>query len=169
MIRRPPRSTLFPYTTLFRSQRLDDRGEGQDVGVRPHAERLAVEDDQREGQPDIEGGAATALRVDRDGAAERLDVAAHDVEPDPAARDLTHRVGGREPGLPDQPEDLVVGRPSVRGQQPELFGLPRDPVAVEPATVVGDLQMDVAALLVGPEAQMPDPGLARGATRLGRL
>src|SRR2546430_11718871 len=23
MIRRPPRSTLFPYTTLFRSQRLD--------------------------------------------------------------------------------------------------------------------------------------------------
>src|SRR2546430_6046634 len=24
MIRRPPRSTLFPYTTLFRSQELDD-------------------------------------------------------------------------------------------------------------------------------------------------
>src|SRR3712207_8305057 len=24
MIRRPPRSTLFPYTTLFRSQRLED-------------------------------------------------------------------------------------------------------------------------------------------------
>src|SRR2546426_8444857 len=28
MIRRPPRSTLFPYTTLFRSQRA---GEGDDV------------------------------------------------------------------------------------------------------------------------------------------
>src|SRR5258708_29311891 len=26
MIRRPPRSTLFPYTTLFRSDRLLDRG-----------------------------------------------------------------------------------------------------------------------------------------------
>src|SRR2546430_13572016 len=26
MIRRPPRSTLFPYTTLFRSQRADRRG-----------------------------------------------------------------------------------------------------------------------------------------------
>src|SRR3712207_6859328 len=25
MIRRPPRSTLFPYTTLFRSSRCDDR------------------------------------------------------------------------------------------------------------------------------------------------
>src|SRR5947208_4590341 len=28
MIRRPPRSTLFPYTTLFRSQRLRRRGGG---------------------------------------------------------------------------------------------------------------------------------------------
>src|SRR2546427_13205286 len=28
MIRRPPRSTLFPYTTLFRS-----RGEGNDFGI----------------------------------------------------------------------------------------------------------------------------------------
>src|SRR5216683_1994414 len=26
MIRRPPRSTLFPYTTLFRSHRLSQRG-----------------------------------------------------------------------------------------------------------------------------------------------
>src|SRR2546427_6837501 len=26
MIRRPPRSTLFPYTTLFRSRRVDDAG-----------------------------------------------------------------------------------------------------------------------------------------------
>src|SRR3712207_7591484 len=26
MIRRPPRSTLFPYTTLFRSRRLQQRG-----------------------------------------------------------------------------------------------------------------------------------------------
>src|SRR2546427_8125548 len=28
MIRRPPRSTLFPYTTLFRSRRLCPRNEG---------------------------------------------------------------------------------------------------------------------------------------------
>src|SRR5438067_10474255 len=28
MIRRPPRSTLFPYTTLFRSGRLDRPGRG---------------------------------------------------------------------------------------------------------------------------------------------
>src|SRR5256885_10618402 len=47
MIRRPPRSTLFPYTTLFRS--LAAR---QDPG-RPGAERAA--------QPDPGGAAATGF------------------------------------------------------------------------------------------------------------
>src|SRR3712207_7242753 len=50
MIRRPPRSTLFPYTTLFRSARRRDDREGQlrqgvqdargPVHVRGHLERL---------------------------------------------------------------------------------------------------------------------------------
>src|SRR3712207_7009326 len=37
MIRRPPRSTLFPYTTLFRSHELEHR----------HAERLALDVEHR--------------------------------------------------------------------------------------------------------------------------
>src|SRR5437870_6594907 len=32
MIRRPPRSTLFPYTTLFRSRRRQDQGASQGTG-----------------------------------------------------------------------------------------------------------------------------------------
>src|SRR2546422_3025071 len=39
MIRRPPRSTLFPYTTLFRSQddhRLDRRGQRRPHDLREH-------------------------------------------------------------------------------------------------------------------------------------
>src|SRR3712207_2861188 len=32
MIRRPPRSTLFPYTALFRSCLLDDRRHGTAIG-----------------------------------------------------------------------------------------------------------------------------------------
>src|SRR2546421_4060680 len=39
MIRRPPRSTLFPYTTLFRSRRLAAVG----VFVAPKDGRLAVQ------------------------------------------------------------------------------------------------------------------------------
>src|SRR3712207_8102076 len=40
MIRRPPRSTLFPYTTLFRSPRRG-RSRGR-FGVRLHPERRVV-------------------------------------------------------------------------------------------------------------------------------
>src|SRR3712207_6982062 len=34
MIRRPPRSTLFPYTTLFRSHRTQDRRRRRDTRAR---------------------------------------------------------------------------------------------------------------------------------------
>src|SRR5690242_21349013 len=44
MIRRPPRSTLFPYTTLFRSHQLRDRGPRRDqacaAGVHAAQQRL---------------------------------------------------------------------------------------------------------------------------------
>src|SRR2546425_5049765 len=43
MIRRPPRSTLFPYTTLFRSQRAENRGEQEIVGQGLTDERDRVE------------------------------------------------------------------------------------------------------------------------------
>src|SRR5688572_31777864 len=47
MIRRPPRSTLFPYTTLFRSLKADYRQNGSAVititASRPH--RLSASDD----------------------------------------------------------------------------------------------------------------------------
>src|SRR2546430_4436663 len=35
MIRRPPRSTLFPYTTLFRSRRREDPGHPERRGHKP--------------------------------------------------------------------------------------------------------------------------------------
>src|SRR2546430_4616618 len=47
MIRRPPRSTLFPYTTLFRSvdERRGHRSRSRDEGGRPDAVARAVPDD----------------------------------------------------------------------------------------------------------------------------
>src|SRR3712207_8408250 len=70
MIRRPPRSTLFPYTTLFRSRFLcqpvgeqngaDVVGEiGDDAGRSPAEARMRVEAD-RVGLDDLE-----APRIDR--------------------------------------------------------------------------------------------------------
>src|SRR3712207_9032306 len=63
MIRRPPRSTLFPYTTLFRSRAEEEERVAHDAGVAtapPEAERdehrgRAVDEGERREQRD-EGG-----------------------------------------------------------------------------------------------------------------
>src|SRR3712207_9393560 len=47
MIRRPPRSTLLPYTTLFRSDRLRHRDDGVEPAVLEHRNA------PRPGQPDV--------------------------------------------------------------------------------------------------------------------
>src|SRR2546430_5445134 len=52
MIRRPPRSTLFPYTTLFRSQRDLERGRVEPVSdgvlAARRGDRLPLEPAERE-------------------------------------------------------------------------------------------------------------------------
>src|SRR3712207_7966550 len=61
MIRRPPRSTLFPYTTLFRSSTL-----GRDEVLRPssggHSGRVQLP----AGPVDVDAAAGGALHVHRD-------------------------------------------------------------------------------------------------------
>src|SRR3712207_8058790 len=61
MIRRPPRSTLFPYTTLFRSQDLRTEGPGQIDSVVVLGQ-AALEDDARG-----TGLLAEGLRQQREG------------------------------------------------------------------------------------------------------
>src|SRR2546430_16736006 len=55
MIRRPPRSTLFPYTTLFRSQRLKEalgqvakEGEKKQTSLKPKDGKKKDEDDKKD-------------------------------------------------------------------------------------------------------------------------
>src|SRR3712207_7343686 len=60
MIRRPPRSTLFPYTTLFRSaaaleraeQQEDARDEARPDGRPDHAEAVSEQPDDQEDERD---------------------------------------------------------------------------------------------------------------------
>src|SRR3712207_7520001 len=59
MIRRPPRSTLFPYTTLFRSRRRDhrprrvrQRGRGRAASLRDHGRHREVPPCARAGRLD---------------------------------------------------------------------------------------------------------------------
>src|SRR5256885_16833104 len=69
MIRRPPRSTLFPYTTLFRSRRilrdlrLDDRNRLEEVEAEPR--ELLAHEAQRDGADQDGGGRPAAPREAR--------------------------------------------------------------------------------------------------------
>src|SRR3712207_7685339 len=62
MIRRPPRSTLFPYTTLFRSRHADDLNRG-DARRQDEAGIVAVDHDHRadDALADGPGGGADEL------------------------------------------------------------------------------------------------------------
>src|SRR5260370_32617702 len=57
MIRRPPRSTLFPYTTLFRSVRRHGPQPGPEAGARHVAAREQVVDHQ------LQRGAAARVQA----------------------------------------------------------------------------------------------------------
>src|SRR3712207_7519679 len=67
MIRRPPRSTLFPYTTLFRSRlpgpagdagplRQEGDGPAAAAGARPRRQAAGRQDPQPAGRPEVEPG-----------------------------------------------------------------------------------------------------------------
>src|SRR2546430_9005662 len=58
MIRRPPRSTLFPYTTLFRSRRAS--GEHQE---RPVPLAAGDEERRRQGERGFQAGEHSGLRA----------------------------------------------------------------------------------------------------------
>src|SRR5437016_9174526 len=49
MIRRPPRSTLFPYTTLFRSHRLCHPPRQRPCGDEPHPKKPRIGSDKENG------------------------------------------------------------------------------------------------------------------------
>src|SRR3989454_10805351 len=127
MIRRPPRSTLFPYTTLFRS-----RGEPDRVGaeVDHHlVEPLRVAE-VREVRPEplvLKGDARLlGLRVDL------LDGAVHEPcevewsavelhEPRPQARHLEDLIDEPEQPLGAQPDDVREASLSLRDRSGGAF------------------------------------------------
>src|SRR2546426_11529418 len=118
MIRRPPRSTLFPYTTLFRSGFVDqDRVIGRDERVWRDDDFIAgvhvhdVQADQQRSRA-ARGGQA-AFGAEQVGVA-RLEfghVPAVAAKPFPAAQDLDDRWFPRlPPGWPWGPTSLMHGR-----------------------------------------------------------
>src|SRR3712207_9381747 len=54
MIRRPPRSTLFPYTTLFRSVEAMRAGDFRDIGRLMYASHASMRDDFEISTPELD-------------------------------------------------------------------------------------------------------------------
>src|SRR5438132_7672117 len=101
MIPPPPRSTLFPYTTLFRSRHRAHRAAAPGPGDVTDAERMAVLPQKRRGPGSHSDGADRALhlqppraaptpgplRMASDGGVRRIqDGRALDRQPEPASR-----------------------------------------------------------------------------------
>src|SRR3712207_9194611 len=79
MIRRPPRSTLFPYTTLFRSPELRaeaSRIGGQGGGMRLADDRGETLDERRDDLPDHAAALDALMGRLRDRGLDRDDLAA---------------------------------------------------------------------------------------------
>src|SRR2546427_9917733 len=121
MIRRPPRSTLFPYTTLFRSPR---------VAPVPHFQRrprwLAAEH-----LAHALGYGRVGSRVARGTAREDVEKAFH-VSPQPAQRDAFAIGGGRFQGLVredlgPQAGGISAGRGARAERAPETAQTPPPP------------------------------------------
>src|SRR3712207_6850678 len=62
MIRRPPRSTLFPYTTLFRSGRAGGPDGGGDRGAHPRGEGRLLDPNDAECRAVARKGVTGCLR-----------------------------------------------------------------------------------------------------------
>ena len=106
-----------------------------------------------------ESGSLPRRRGQGDGAADRLDVLAHDIHADAAPRDIGDLFGGREARREDEAVDFLVAHPFELppGRQPQFQRLFLDPRLVEPAPVVADLDGDLACLV-----RRGDPHSSRG-------
>src|SRR5262249_11844918 len=107
-----------------------------------------------------EGRALAFDAVDRQGSAQRLDVALDDVHADTAAGDVADGPGGREPRLHDEAMDLLVAWRVTGCDQAALEGALEDALAVQAAAIVGNLDRDAAGVVIGIQIQPARGGLA---------
>ena len=137
----------------------------------------AALDDQRrqdrQGQRDRDAqrGALARHRRQVDLATDLLDVGAHHVHADAAPGHAGDDGGGREPRLEHQADQIGVAHPrgGVGGDDAALDRLGPDPVGADAGAVVGDLDVDLAAVVVGAQADHALGLLARGQAVAGRL
>src|SRR5438067_10393963 len=160
MIRRPPRSTLFPYTTLFRSARVRSRPRG--TRAARLAGELALGEPYR---PDDLGGAEVAvealLRGGAERAVERTADLGGDAERPAVGLGNEHHLEGLTRVRPEQPlAGAVRGAPHGEDLRCAHLGQRVEPRA-QLLREIGHAGEGVDAALVDPVHQLARPeGLA---------
>src|SRR5262249_49400525 len=153
------------------ADQLDDADLRDRVAVAGAADDQHLDDRQRQRDADPRRGpqADGALQVDR--AADLLDVGLHHVHADAAPREGRHGLGRREARQEDQAHERVGAHPGglLGGEQALLQGPVLDPLGVDAAAVVADLDVDLPAFVVGPQPDAPLRRLAGGQALRGRL
>src|SRR5438105_6625722 len=141
MLRRPPRSTLFPYTTLFRS--LEVRRRGGKTGQEVPDELPLVPRPERRVEAALEPDRRSGLRrhrpaAHRPGAVRRIDLHAV-VEDEQAPGEAPVELGGGPLAAEVRTPD-VTDEEGVAGQDEPRLGAP---------AVVGDQQRDAVRRMAG--------------------
>src|SRR3954449_12485298 len=124
MIRRPPRSTLFPYTTLFRS---DVRPTRAPAGGRSHPRRIPVTRSE-EHTSELQSHSHLVCRLLLEKKKTSNQAKAEQQSPD-AARQPSHHAAGT--GKPPQSRRLPSTRLSTRSCSPSSFFFFNDPAPPE--------------------------------------
>src|SRR3989454_5782806 len=141
MIRRPPRSTLFPYTTLFRSRRVL-----REVVREPRARELSRERERREERGQDRRVADTPVEAHPHDGLELLD---------PARRRARIQRADRLPVLGRTDGAAHAGPVTVL---PRLVALDAPPRLDRVAAARRDLEKVRAVALVEPERRLREPG-----------
>jgi len=123
-----------------------DRRHRHRVGALAQTHENGLGDGQRERQADDERRADAVPRVDRERAAELLDLVVHDVHADAAAGQLGHGLGGRESGFQDEAVEVAIGQLHVGLEDAAFDRLAPDRVTIQAAAIVGHAQHDFRRL-----------------------
>ena len=129
-----------------------------------HDERLADRERERQAHGELRALARPGLGVER--AAELLDLGRDHVHADAAAGRLRHLAGGRESGLEDQLQRLLVRKLLLRRHQPERDRAVAHELEIHARAVVGDGDDDFRALAL--QRDVDDAGLVLAAGDAGR-
>ena len=143
-----------------RPKRFAHRERGDHIPLLAHPHEQSLDDRQRERHIERERSAAAFDRIDLDLAAHLFDIAADDVHPHAAAREIGHLLGSGESRSKNQLKDFAFVERFLRLDDSPFDRLGEDLLGAQAPAVVLDLDDDESALMEGPQCDRAGARLA---------